>query len=253
MGYLLAIIRITLLVPTYIFFGLIGFGLFFIYFWSKETYYRKVIFFSRLWALCSCLLLNIKIKVTYNSMVEEGSLIIANHVGVPDIFVMGSCFPSFFVSKADVRRWPLVGWLTQLGATIFVDRNRKQQVRSTIDQLQYRLKAKCSVILFPEAQATDGKDILPFKSSYFEAAIQTGKPVVPVIINYHDNKQPSVACWYNINFVTHLFRLLKQKQLNTTVQILSSIQGETDRKVLANKCYDVMQNAHLNLAKQAEY
>ena len=90
MGYLLAIIRITLLVPTYIFFGLIGFGLFFIYFWSKETYYRKVIFFSRLWARCSCLLLNIKIKVTHKSMVEQGSLIIANHVGVPDIFVMGS-------------------------------------------------------------------------------------------------------------------------------------------------------------------
>ena len=253
MGYLLAIIRITLLVPTYIFFGLIGFGLFFIYFWSKETYYHKVIFFSRLWARCSCLLLNIKIKVTYKSMVEQGSLIIANHVGVPDIFVMGSCFPSFFVSKADVRRWPLVGWLSQLGATIFVDRNRKQQVRSTIDQLQYRLKAKCSVILFPEAQATDGKDILQFKSSYFEAAIQTGKPVVPVVINYHDKNQPSVACWYNINFLTHLFRLLKQKQLNTTVQILSSIQGETDRKVLANKCYDVMQNAHLNLAMPAEY
>jgi 1-acyl-sn-glycerol-3-phosphate acyltransferase len=186
-------------------------------------------------------------------MVEQGSLIIANHVGVPDIFVMGSCFPSFFVSKADVRRWPLVGWLSQLGATIFVDRNRKQQVRSTIDQLQYRLKAKCSVILFPEAQATDGKDILQFKSSYFEAAIQTGKPVVPVVINYHDKNQPSVACWYNINFLTHLFRLLKQKQLNTTVQILSSIQGETDRKVLANKCYDVMQNAHLNLAMPAEY
>ena len=40
--------------------------LFFIYFWSKETYYRKVIFFSQLWALCSCLLLNIKIKVIYN-------------------------------------------------------------------------------------------------------------------------------------------------------------------------------------------
>ena len=253
MGYLLAIIRITLLVPTYIFFGLIGFGLFFIYFWSKETYYHKVIFFSRLWARCSCLLLNIKIKVTHKSMVEQGSLIIANHVGVPDIFVMGSCFPSFFVSKADVRRWPLVGWLSQLGATIFVDRNRKQQVRSTIDQLQYRLKAKCSVILFPEAQATDGKDILQFKSSYFEAAIQTGKPVVPVVINYHDKNQPSVACWYNINFLTHLFRLLKQKQLNTTVQILSSIQGETDRKVLANKCYDVMQNAHLNLAMPAEY
>ena len=252
MGYLLAITRMLVLVPTYICFGLIGFALLFICFLSKENYYRTVVVFLRLWAQCSCLLLNIKVKVNHESMVAPGSLIIANHVGAPDIFVMGSCFLSFFVSKAEVRRWPFVGWLTQLGATIFVDRNRKQQVRLTVDQIQCRLKAKCSVILFPEAQATDGKDILPFKSSHFEAAIQTGKPVVPVVVYYHDNRKPSVACWYNINFLTHLIRLLKQQQLDVTVQILPSLQGETDRRILANKCYDIMRNAHLTLAKQAE-
>ena len=252
MGYLLAITRMLVLVPTYICFGLIGFILFFIYCLSKENYYRTVIFFSTLWAQCSCLLFNIKVKVDHKSMVAPGSLIIANHVGAPDIFVMGSCFPSFFVSKAEVRRWPFVGWLTQLGATIFVDRNQKQQVRFTIDQIQRRLKAKCSVVLFPEAQATDGKDILPFKSSHFEAAIQTGKPVVPVVVYYHDNKKPSVACWHNTNFLTHLIKLLKQQQLDVTVQILPSLQGETDRKILANKCYDIMRNNYLTLAKQTK-
>jgi len=140
MGYLLAITRMLVLVPTYICFGLIGFALLFIYFLSKENYYRTVVVFSRLWAQCSCLLLNIKVKVNHESMVAPGSLIIANHVGAPDIFVMGSCFLSFFVSKAEVRRWPFVGWLTQLGATIFVDRNRKQQVRLTVDQIQCRLR-----------------------------------------------------------------------------------------------------------------
>jgi len=253
MGYLLAIIRMLVLVPTYICFGLLGFTILFIYFFSKENYYRTVVFFSRLWAQCSCLLFNIKVKIDHESTVAPGSLIIANHVGAPDIFVMSSCFPSFFVSKAEVRGWPFVGWLTQLGATIFVDRNQRQQVRLTVDQIQCRLKAKCSVILFPEAQATDGKDILPFKSSHFEAAIQTGKPVVPVVIYYHDNRKPSVACWYNFNFLTHLIRLLKQQQLDVSVQILPSFQGETDRKILANKCYDIMRNTHSALAKQTEY
>ena len=248
MGYLLAITRILVLVPTYICFGLIGFGLLFICFLSKQTYYRAVIFFSRLWAQCSCLFFNIKVKVVHGSNVNPGSLIIANHVGAPDIFVMGSCFPSFFVSKTEIRRWPFMGWLTQLGATIFVDRKRKQQVRSTVGQIQRRLNARCSVILFPEAQATDGKGILPFKSSHFEAAIRTGKPVVPVVVNYHDNRKPSVACWYNINFLTHLIRLLKQKQLDVTVQILPSIQGEVDRRILADKCYDIMRNAYLTPA-----
>ena len=245
MGYLLATTRILVLVPTYICFGLIGFGLLFIYFLSKETYYRAVVFFARLWAHCSCLFFNIKVRMIHGPKVSPGSLIIANHIGVPDIFVMGSCFPSFFVSKIEIRRWPVMGWLTQLGATIFVDRSRKQQTHSTVNQIQCRLKAKCSVILFPEAQATDGKGILPFKSSHFEAAIQMRKPVVPVVINYHDHRKPSVACWHSINFLTHLVRLLRQKQLDVTVQVLPSIEGKVDRKTLANKCYDIMQSSYL--------
>jgi 1-acyl-sn-glycerol-3-phosphate acyltransferase len=185
------------------------------------------------------------VKVLHGPPVVPGSLIIANHVGIPDIFVMGAYFPSFFVAKSEIKRWPGMGWLTQLGATIFVDRNRKQQVGSTVNQIQYRLKAKCSVILFPEAQATDGKGILPFKSSHFEAAVQLGKPIVPVVIHYHDNKKSSIACWYNINFLTHLIRLLKQKQLYVTIQTFPPFEGEVDRKILAKKCYDIMQNSYL--------
>jgi len=71
------------------------------------------------------------------------------------------------------------------------------------------------------------------------------KPIVPVVIRYHDNKKPSIACWYNINFLTHLVRLLKQKQLDVTIQILPSLEGEVDRKILAKKCYDVMQSSYL--------
>jgi len=250
MGYLLATTRIILLVPIYIFFGLLGLGLLFIYFFSKENYYRTVIFFLQLWAQCSCLFFNIKVKVPHGPTVIPGSFIIANHVGAPDIFVMGACFPSFFVAKSEIKKWPGIGWLSQLGATIFVDRNRKQQVYSTVNQIQCRLKAKCSVILFPEAQATDGKSILPFKSSHFEAAVQLGKPIVPVVIRYHDNKKPSIACWYNINFLTHLIRLLKQKQLDVTIQVLTPLEGEVDRKILARKCYDAMQNSYLTSMHQ---
>ena len=245
MEYLLATTRITLLVPIYLFFGLMGFGLLFIYFLSKKSYYRTVIFFLQLWAQCSCLFFNIKVKVSHGPKVIPGSLIIANHVGAPDIFVMGACLPSFFVAKSEIKRWPFIGWLTQLGATIFVDRSRKQQTRSTVDQIQCRLKSNCSVTLFPEAQATDGKNILPFKSSHFEAAVQLGKPIVPVVITYHYNKKTSIACWYNINFLTHLIRLLKQKKLDVTIQILPPLKGEVDRKILAKRCYDVMQSSYL--------
>jgi len=246
MEYLLAITRAIGLILTYIAFGLIGLGLLIIFCLSMDTYHRSIVFFTQLWAKCSCLVLNIKVKIISESRVCPGSLIVANHVGTPDIFVMGSCFPAFFVSKAEIGRWPFMSWLAKLGATIFVNRNQRQQVRFTIKQVLCRLKAGCSVILFPEGQVTDGKDILPFKSSHFETAIQTGKPVVPVVIIYHDDKNPSVACWHNINFLTHIIRLLKYKRLDVTVEVLSSLQGESDRRILALKCHDVIRKKYLS-------
>ena len=244
MGYLLAAIRAIALVLVYSAFGLIGLGLFLIFYSSRKAYYRSIVFFTRLWAQCSCSLLNIRINRIGKLKVFPGSLIVANHVGVPDIFVMGSCFPAFFVSKAEVGRWPFMSWLAQLGATIFVDRNRKHQVRSTINQIVQRLKAGCSVTLFPEAQATDGTNILPFKSSHFEAAIETDQPVVPVVVHYHDKNTPSIASWYNINFLTHIIRLLKCQKLDVTVEVLGSFQREPDRRILAWKCHNAILEKH---------
>ena len=126
MGYLLAVIRTIALALIYSIFGLIGLGLFLIFYSSQQVHYRGIVYFTRLWAQCSCSLLNIRINRIGRLKVYPGSLIVANHVGTPDIFVMGSCFPAFFVSKAEISRWPFMNWLARLGATIFVDRNQRQ-------------------------------------------------------------------------------------------------------------------------------
>ena len=240
MAYLRAIIRTTGIISTYIVFGLTGLMLLVLFFPRRKTHYRVIVFFTRLWARCSCFWFVIHIRKTGETKVLPASLIVANHVGTPDIFVIGSCFPAFFVSKAEIGRWPFISWLSRLGATLFVDRTRKQQVKATINEIRNRLETGCSVILFPEAQATDGSDILPFKSSHFEAAVQTGCPVVPVAIRYHDGNRPSIACWVDKSFMTHIIDLLKNPRLEVSVDILPPLKGETDRRVLAQKSHDAI-------------
>ncbi|KMP12683.1 hypothetical protein UR09_00365 [Candidatus Nitromaritima sp. SCGC AAA799-A02] len=240
MDYLRAVSRAIGIISTYVVFGIVGLVLLIIFFPARKMHYRSIVFFTRLWARCSCFWFNICIRKTGEREDLPASLIVSNHVGTPDIFVIGSCFPAFFVSKAEIGRWPFLSWLAKLGATLFVDRKRKQQVRATIGEIRQRLESDCSVVLFPEAQATDGSDILPFKSSHFEAAVQTGCPVVPVIIQYQDTNRPSIACWYNKNFMTHIIDLLKNPRLDVNVDILPWFQGETDRRVLAQKCRDAI-------------
>tara|TARA_B100000686_G_C16752372_1_gene953338 strand:- start:847 stop:1413 length:567 start_codon:yes stop_codon:yes gene_type:complete len=166
---------------------------------------------------------------------SRGTLIVANHVGSPDIFVLGFCFGTFFLSKHDVANWPIVGTLARLGLTVFVDRSRKHQVKANIEDMARRLGEGDSIVLFAEGGASDGSDVLPFKTSFFEAAVISRSPVLPIAISYLDPGRPSVACWRNTTFATHFFNLLSHPQLEAEVGVLPEIPSEVGRKELAKK------------------
>jgi 1-acyl-sn-glycerol-3-phosphate acyltransferase len=134
--------------------------------------------------------------------------------------------------------------LARLGETIFADRNKRHQVREIIEQMSGRLEEGCSVLLFPEGRATDGRGVIDFKPSTFEAAVRTGSDVVPVTLIYRDGHQPSIACWYEMAFSQHILKLLKNPHLDVTVFVHEPIIGETDRRVLAQKSLRVIREIH---------
>lgn len=196
------------------------------------------------WARCFCFFLNIHFQVVGEFEPSPNALIVSNHIGSTDIYVLGSCFKAFFVSKAEVSQWPLVGWLSRFGGAIFVDRSRRHQVVSTISDIRNRLENGCSVITFPEGRATDGADVIPFKSSHFQAAVLAKRPVLPVMIRYLDPNTPSIACWYNRDFFSHMLALLKNAKLEVKVYILPEISGVEDRRILANESRRLIREAY---------
>ena len=60
-----------------------------------------------------------------DSLERGGYVIIANHVSYVDGIVLGSIFPILFVSKREVKKWPIVGQWNVLCGTVFVNRQRK--------------------------------------------------------------------------------------------------------------------------------
>jgi len=244
MGPLLVFVRTVAVCIAYLGFALVGVTLWGGKFISENRRHTLIAWFTHLWARCSCFLFNIRIRVVGGFQVVPGSLIVANHIGTPDIFVLGACFPGFFVSKAEIAEWPLFNWLARLGDTIFADRDKRHQVKEIIEQMRGRLEEGCSVILFPEGRATSGRELLDFKPSTFEAAVRAGCDVVPTTIIYHDGHQPSIACWYEVTFFQHILRLLKNPCLEVTVFVHEPIQGETDRCVLAEKSWRIVRETH---------
>jgi lyso-ornithine lipid O-acyltransferase len=124
-----------------------------------------------------CRILGLRVRAIGRAVSTRPVLFASNHVSYLDITVLSSLLAASFIAKAEVRRWPLFGWLARLQRSVFVDR----RVRSTAqqrDSIASRLAAKDALILFPEGTSGDGNRILPFKSALFSAA---GRPEVDAV------------------------------------------------------------------------
>ena len=167
---------------------------------------------------------------------DHGTLIVSNHVGSVDIFVMAACFKMAFVSKSDIRTWPLIGYLTRMASTIYIDRSRRKELASMVHAISERLRSGHSVVVFPEGGATPGHQVEHFKSSAFEPVVQAKSSVLPVAIRYFDGGEPSVACWpEGISFMANIKRLLMHPRLNVQVWVLPELTGESGRQAYAKK------------------
>jgi len=121
------------------------------------------------------------------------ALIVSNHVSWLDIVVLGALTPTTFLSKQEVRHWPLVGWLAARAGTLFIRRG-DGEAGLIKDQIAGRLRGDGLLTLFPEGTTTDGREIRPFFSRLFAAAIEARCDVVPVALRYHvDGRYDSVA------------------------------------------------------------
>lgn len=115
---------------------------------------------------------------------QAPALLVSNHVSWMDIVVLGGLTHTDFLSKYEVRRWPLIGWLAAMAGTLFIRRGHGQAAMVS-DQIAGRLRQRGVLTLFPEGTTTDGRTVRPFFSRLFAAAVETGTDVVPVALRYH--------------------------------------------------------------------
>jgi len=118
--------------------------------------------------------------------IEPGCLLVANHISWLDIFVINALAPSAFVSKAEVRGWPLIGWLAAKNDTVFLRRGSRGHAKIINAEIGALLDDRRNVALFPEGTTTDGSHVLHFHAALLQPAIESGHSVQPVAISYHD-------------------------------------------------------------------
>lgn len=118
------------------------------------------------------------------SAIRPDCMLVANHVSWLDIFALNAAAPSAFVSKSEVRNWPLIGWLAARNDTVFLRRGSRGHARMINTEIAALLDAGHNVAIFPEGTTTDGSHVLHFHAALLQPAIAAGHPIQPVAIRY---------------------------------------------------------------------
>jgi 1-acyl-sn-glycerol-3-phosphate acyltransferase len=125
-------------------------------------------------------------------------LLVANHISWLDITALHAARYCRFVSKADVRRWPLIGTLAAGAGTLFIERASRRDASRMVQHMAQSLRDGDVLAVFPEGTTSDGLQLLPFHANLLQAAITAGVPVQPVALRFVDRQtgQRSLAPCY---------------------------------------------------------
>lgn len=187
--------------------------------------------------VCQCVLRALRVKIDQTGEAPRGGLICSNHLSYLDILVFSALQPVIFVSKKEVRAWPIFGWFAEKAGTRFIDRTKKADVRRIAEELSPLLAQGLSVVVFLEGTTSDGSNVLPFRSSLLEPALQGGWSLAPAAISYAcplPFKPESDICWWgDMTLTPHLLRLASISWIQARVAWGRFADGATDRKILA--------------------
>jgi 1-acyl-sn-glycerol-3-phosphate acyltransferase len=177
----------------------------------------------------------------------QGALIVANHVSWLDIHLVHSLMPARFVSKAEVRGWPVIGWMAEAAGTLFLERSRKSDAARMNTVMAGHLKDGDCLALFPEGTTSDGSHLRPFYLSLFQPAVEAGAMVWPALIRYlHPDGTPCVnAAYYDeMSLADSLRRILGEPEIVAEIHFLPAIASTgLNRRELARQAEAAMRAA----------
>jgi 1-acyl-sn-glycerol-3-phosphate acyltransferase len=196
------------------------------------------------WSLKTLRLLGIALKSDGQAL-PEGHLVVANHVSWLDIAAVHAVLPQArFVSKADVKHWPLVGALVEGAGTLFIERASKRDALRVVHQAAAALQVGDCVAVFPEGTTGAGAELLPFHANLLQAAIATEAPVLPVVLRWHEpGERFSTAARFigDTTLVQSLWRIASARGVGVDVQILPSVVTEgQERRALGEALRSAM-------------
>ncbi len=192
----------------------------------------------RAWSTLMVRLFGFRVR-RYGTPLPGAVLFVANHVSWIDITLMHSQRMMGFVAKAEIARWPVVGWVASRGSTIYHHRGSNDSLHGVMHQMVQRLEQGQAVGVFPEGRTTRGDAVGTFHARIFQPATLAGAPAQPVALKYGTggDAQTIVAFGAQENFLQNFLRLLGEPGRVAEVHFLEPVAAHEDgRRAMAETC-----------------
>lgn len=136
------------------------------------------------WAQRLLRVLGIRLQADIPPTLPHGALLVCNHVSWLDIYLIHAARRVHFVSKAEVRGWPVAGWLAHKTGTLFIERGRRADTARVNAEMRSLMQSGAWVAVFPEGTTSDGRGMRRFMPSLLQPAVELNYPIVPAALRY---------------------------------------------------------------------
>jgi 1-acyl-sn-glycerol-3-phosphate acyltransferase len=176
----------------------------------------------------------------------EGA-VITNHLSYLDIVVHSSIHPCVFVSAIETRKMPLIGWISMMAGTVYVERGAGGSAQKAAQGMAKGFRDGLPVVFFPEGGTFVGDEpAMPFRSGLLAQALDAGEPVTAGFIRYELSAEDVArgktarndVHWGDQSLIAHIWNFLGLSGLKAVVRfadepIAFSAAAYEDRKVAA--------------------
>jgi len=217
----------------------------FIYPHVAQTLQRRM---TQNWSAGLLGILNIKLRVHGDLPdVEKGAVMLAaNHVSWLDVYSLNAASPAHFVAKAEIARWPVLGWLSRQVGTLFIERAKRSDTARINQDIAAALAKGDRVAVFPEGTTSDGNTLRHFHASLLQPAVLGGAWLYPAAIRYTDARGnfSTATAYVDISMQDSLRQILRQPLLHVDITFAAPIHSPgKNRRELARAAEQAIASA----------
>ncbi len=234
-----------------------------IFVWGEKLKRQIMFGYMKFYSRIAVWVLGVEIKVEGEIPSKNvAALYVSNHMSYLDIIIFAAVSPSIYITSVEVGDSHGLGWISKLASCIFVERRDRSNVDNEIKEVERHFAMGLPVGLCPEGTSTNGKEILKFKRTFFDPAINTQTPVLPMCLRYtkidgveFSEKNADKVCWYGkMTFMPHFNNFMKVNLIEATLSFLPKVEirPDHDRRSLADECHDIIEDRYFNKSESVE-